>query len=183
MVEAANLLYIFKFKNLEKPEEDEIDLFGILKNTIGHINGMKWRPDCGASISNNFSKESNSFDSNFIGYLLTASSNGNGYINCVQDMTMESSFKKNKTIKKNNNGTCTSFDKLNIFECHKEILLKVKLLFELNKTRIIFNNESFKINIRLTVFTGSVQVAIGLRQKVLLKLLLAMQMEQLHFFK
>lgn len=129
MVEAANLLYIFKFKNLEKPEEDEIDLFGILKNTIGHINGMKWRPDCGASISNNFSKESNSFDSNFIGYLLTASSNGNGYINCVQDMTMESSFKKNKTIKKNNNGTCTSFDKLNIFECHKEILLKTDCIY------------------------------------------------------
>ena len=122
--EAANLIYVCKLNNLNVYPAQQVELFALLHRTIGHINCVKWRPDCGASISKQFDREVESsgdgFDETFIGYLLSASSDGNAYVDCVQDM---SKFSLYKHAHRTDSGL-TSIGKLNVFEGKRRIVLR-----------------------------------------------------------
>lgn len=89
---------------------------------------MKWRPDCGACISKTFEtipSDQSSFDSTFLGYLLTASSNSNGYISCIQDMTRIDSASKVNPVRHTQAGIITSVEKISVYEFGRKIVLKV----------------------------------------------------------
>lgn len=93
LFQAPNLIYILKFGKLKT--EAEFKLFGLLNRKIGLINCVQWRPDFGASQS--------ILNTDFIGYLLAASSNGYAYIYAIEDMTRSADFQHEQT-------------KLNIYE-------------------------------------------------------------------
>lgn len=129
LFQCANLIYIVRFPDLNgigSDRDNKAELFGLLNRTIGHVNSLKWRPDCGASVADTVDGSMGSdFESTFIGYLLSASSNGNGYISCVQDMTKEGSFSQASSARSLEYGTVTSLDSLNVYEAKSHIILKV----------------------------------------------------------
>ena len=130
LFQCANLIYVCRFADLNHvatTDQATVELFGLLNKQIGHVNSLKWRPDCGASMCGAFEEANSSeFDSSFIGYLLSASSNGNGYIHLVQDMT-KVSFTKASSIRVYEHGTVTTLDKLNVYETKSEIVLRVSI--------------------------------------------------------
>lgn len=130
LFQCANLIYIVRFPDLNgigSDQDNKAELFGLLNRTIGHVNSLKWRPDCGASVSDTVDDITGSnFESTFIGYLLSASSNGNGYISCVQDMTKVSSFAQASSVRSLEHGTVTALDSLNVYEAKSHIILNVR---------------------------------------------------------
>lgn len=76
-----NLIYICRHNGLNFKYRNVADLFAIYNDKIGTVNCLKWRNDFG--ILYNY-KQSEFL--NFLGYLLAASSNGNGYIYLVHDL-------------------------------------------------------------------------------------------------
>lgn len=84
---SANLIYIYKFSNLNSDETPK--KFAILNTKIGHISQLKWRPDYG---------KSNSLDSKNIGYLLTCGSDGNAYVYQVKDQSDNDNDDKNLIV-------------------------------------------------------------------------------------
>jgi hypothetical protein len=102
---SKNLIYIYKFKYLNY--STDVKSFGILHDEIGYVSCLKWRPDFGASLTNQPS-------SNFAGYLLATSSNGNGYIYHINDLTSQSTSQN---------------DSMNIYNPKKEIVLKLSFSF------------------------------------------------------
>ena len=102
LFQSANLIYIYKFQELNASRDYKS--FGIFHDEIGYVSCLKWRPDFGASLSN---------DSNFVGYLLATSSNGNGYVYHVNDLT----------------SNYTSENSMNIYHPKKEIILKLSFSF------------------------------------------------------
>lgn len=60
--------------------------FALVNRHVGMINVIKWRPDFGASRSRLGSQD-------FIGYLLIAGSDGNGYVYLIEDFTRHPEFK------------------------------------------------------------------------------------------
>ncbi len=109
--DSPNLIYIYK-TDLNRNNHD---LFAILNRNIGTISCVKWRPDCGASAQNTF-----------IGYLLIASSNGEAYIESIQDLTQNNKYKKDQTQQ---NKSITSINKLNVFETKNRVVLKSKFTY------------------------------------------------------
>jgi len=109
--DSPNLIYIYK-TDLNRNNHD---LFAILNRSIGTISCVKWRPDCGASAQNTF-----------IGYLLIASSNGEAYIESIQDLTQNNKYKKDQTQQ---NKSITSINKLNVFETKNRVVLKSKFTY------------------------------------------------------
>ena len=76
-----NLIYICRCFGLNYKNQSIAELFAIYNDRIGTANCLKWR--------NNYAplfNYKNSDHLNFLGYLLVASSNGNGYIYLVHDM-------------------------------------------------------------------------------------------------
>jgi hypothetical protein len=104
LFQSTNVIYIYKFQDLNSSLD--VKKFGILNDEIGYVSCLRWRPDYGASLSNDTS-------SDFVGYLLAASSNGNGYIYYINDLTSQS----------------TSENLVNIYHPKKEIVLKLSFSF------------------------------------------------------
>jgi len=130
LFESPNIIYICKFANMNLDKIQPVEVFGFLNRKLGHVNSLKWRPDCGASISDNFDDSAASlqqdinFDSSFIGYLLVTSSNGNGYLICVQDMTKLEVVTEKNPIREYNDGFVTSVENLKVYEFKRNIILK-----------------------------------------------------------
>jgi hypothetical protein len=76
-----NLIYICRCYGLNYKNQSITELFALYNEKIGTVNCLKWRNDYAPLF--NFK---NSDYLNFLGYLLVASSNGNGYIYLVHDL-------------------------------------------------------------------------------------------------
>ena len=74
----GNIIYIGKLTNLNS-KDSKLEIFGIFDKNIGTINCLKW------GVLNSSDKK------NSIGYLLAASSNGDGYVYMVDDVLTKSS--------------------------------------------------------------------------------------------
>lgn len=75
---SPNFIYILKLENLNNKSQFSWKMYTILNKTLGLVSCLKWRPDFGASQSNDF-----------IGYLLAASSDGNSYIYKIKEKSEE----------------------------------------------------------------------------------------------
>ena len=74
----GNIIYIGKLTNLNS-KGSKLEIFGIFDENIGTINCLKW------GVLNSKEKQ------NSIGYLLAASSNGDGFVYMVDDVLIKSS--------------------------------------------------------------------------------------------
>lgn len=91
-IELPNFIHIYKFYNLNKssstPDAANVEFsnahFALRTRHVGYVNVVKWRPDFGASKT--------FLGDDFIGYLLVAGSDGNGYIYSVEDLTKSKSY-------------------------------------------------------------------------------------------
>jgi len=129
LFESPNLIYFCKFPDLAAGTRQPVELFAVLNRKLGHVNSLKWRPDCGASISDSFDTPTATFDSTFIGYLLATSSNGNGYVTCAQDMTKLDNHLARNTVRDCGEGTVTSVVNLGVYEFRRQIILKTRCAY------------------------------------------------------
>lgn len=83
-VAAPNLVHVLRFDNLNSPDSFSLTQFSILNRQVGYCNVLKWRPDFGASQALK--------TSDFLGYLLIAGSDGNGYVYSVDDLTKHKDY-------------------------------------------------------------------------------------------
>lgn len=84
---SPNLVHFLKMSNISSLSCKNNSHFAILNRDIGVISVIKWRPDFGASRSR--------LGNGFLGYLLVAGSNGNGYVYIVEDLTLSPNFISN----------------------------------------------------------------------------------------
>ena len=106
-----NLIYICRYHGLNLKNHSVAELFAIYNEKIGHVNCLKWRNEFGVL----FKAEKHL---NFLGYLLAASSNGNGYIYMVHDLI-------NKSPEENDD-ECNMIDEIECYIPTFKIVLKRK---------------------------------------------------------
>lgn len=81
---APNLIHLFKSDELDSASSWSHS--AIVNRKVGVVNLVKWRPDFGASRLR--------LGDRFVGYLLVAGSDGNGYVYLVEDFSKHASFRK-----------------------------------------------------------------------------------------
>ena len=128
-----NIIYIGKLTNLNS-KDSKLEIFGIFDKNIGTINCLKW------GVLN--SKKSS------IGYLLAASSNGNGYIYLVDDILSKPNDSANEHKK------MFSINAINCYEPKNKITLKSNSSHECLSAD--WNQHNDKIQVALGYDNGSV---------------------------
>lgn len=134
LYESFNLIFILKTSSIEQTNS-QFQLFSLLHRSIGLVSCLKWRRDFGAASEAQRSQAKNKA---FLGYLLAASSNGNGYIFHINEEPDTASSITNNQV-----------NKLVITEPNKQIILKQSFSFG-QCTSADWSS-----------LNGSVQVAIG----------------------